>query len=263
MGFWEYMIKKDAQICSGIDWALGVKASLNPKVQHVLKRMDKLPKAGPGREALVILNGPSLKEQDITQIHENVDLVFVNRGFMHQDFARVKPRYHVFVDPKMLTGEWSLTWIDDIVAMVPDITIVLPVTWAFRPEFKRFIDNNTKIHWIPDFKKCYCVGVSGNCFDFLASQDYKTIYFTGFDANGLPLEMLNVSNSHFYGKNEENLTKTSKEYVRDLYMFSRHFADLNKMSNLYKKRNIRLVNLTQGGLLDMFEREHIRILDKR
>ena len=38
---------------------------------------------------LVVLNGPSLKKQKITDKHSTeFDMVFVNRGFIHKEYAR-------------------------------------------------------------------------------------------------------------------------------------------------------------------------------
>ena len=43
----------------------------------------------------------------------------------------------------------------------------------------------------------------------------------------------------------------------DLMMHSRHLHDLNRLSNYCKKRGIKVINITNGGLLDMFPRESV------
>jgi hypothetical protein len=155
----------------------------------------------------------------------------------------------------MISGVWSVKWFDEIIEMVPDITFVLPVKWANNDVLKAFVNNHKyKILWLENKNIFDCIGVSSACFSASVFLGFKKIYFTGFDGTGLPHELLKSSNSHFYGKSEEDKLKTTKEYVRDLYMFSRQLSDLNRLALKYEKEKVKIINLTNGGILDMFER---------
>lgn len=251
MGFWELMIKKDDCILYSIDFLLSLKSKFDFKYRKVVNQNKGLIPVT-GNRIFVILNGPSIKEQNLEKL-EGEDAVFVNRGFKHPAYATIKPKFHVFVDPKMVTGEWDLEWLDEIHEMSPDTIFVFPAAWYFIPKFAPYI-NKYKIYWLLSSGKCHCTGVGGACFDFAYRLGYKEIYFTGWEATGLAHELLKTT-SHFYGVNEENALKNSADYSRDLYMMSRHLNDLINLSKKYKRKGVRVVNLTIGGLLDMFERK--------
>lgn len=252
MNFWDFMLRKEDLICYIVDSILEFVNIFNFKQKRFLSAMKKEESKNIGKDIFIILNGPSLTTQDLSVL-KGKDILFVNRGFKHELYKSLQPKYHVFIDPKMLSGEWDIKWIDYIKEIVPEITFIMPVEWAFVDKFKPYVTGNYSIHWIKSYKKCNFIGVGGAAFEFAIQQHYKNIYFTGFDANGLPFEMVNAS-SHFYGVNEENLTKTTKDYARDLYMFSRHYRDLNRYADKCNKKGIKIINLTNGGLLDMFER---------
>jgi len=255
MWFWHLMIKKDDWICALVDFLMRIKSLFSFKRQKLLMRMSEKELVGHGKDIFIILNGPSLKNQDLSVLKGKTTM-FVNRGFKHSLYATLKPDYHVFVDPKMLTGEWPVDWIDEILTMAPDITFIMPVSWAFVDKFQPYIKKGVSFYWLDDSSRCTFLGVAGECFKFSIIQKFKTIYFTGFDANGLAHELVN-SSSHFYGTNEENLKKTTINYVDDLLMFSRHLHDLNRFARKCKMQKINIVNLTDGGLLDMFERNDL------
>ena len=69
--------------------------------------------------------------------------------------------------------------------------------------------------------------------------------------------MVQAADSHFYGNDEELIGKSTKQFAIDLLMHSRHFHDLNRFAEYCKKKNITVINMTNGGLLDMFPRENI------
>lgn len=207
---------------------------------------------GKKRDIYIILNGPSIVDQDLTLL-KNKSTMFVNRGFKHENFKKLQPEFHVFADNKILTGEWPIRWIDEIIKMVPSITFILPTKWAFHEKLKPYIDKGVKIHWITSKFSMSSLGVSGLCFQFCIEQKFKNIFFTGFDGNGIGYELVK-SPSHFYGHNKENLKKTTLDYAQDLYMHSRFFISLNQLAKYASNKKVSIVNLTKGGVLDMFPR---------
>lgn len=255
MDLWRLMIRKDDLICKLIDTALLFKSYLSIKRQILLHSSKNQPTTQSDKDVVIILNGPSVKEQDLSVIKDKT-IMFVNRGFKHSLYKELRPAYHVFIDPKMLSGEWPVTWLDEILEVNPDVTFIMPISWAFIDQFQPYIKRGVNFHWIEDYSKCFFLGVAGAAFEFSIKSKFKNIYFTGFDATGLAHEMLNTS-SHFYGINEENLKKNTKNYVQDLFMFSRHLNDLNRFAARCKKKNINIYNITKGGLLDMFERKNM------
>ena len=126
-----------------------------------------------------------------------------------------------------------------------------------HPMFRPYIEKGTKIYWSKNILPFYNLGVSGECFSFGIEQQYDRIYFAGFDATGIGHEMVKSADSHFYGNDKELEGKSTKQFVVDLLMHSRHLHDLNRLADYCKKRNVALVNITNGGLLDMFPRKNI------
>ncbi|MDB4414892.1 DUF115 domain-containing protein [bacterium] len=234
---------------------LALKNNINLKGKHKHK------------EAYIVLNGPSLKNQDIKPLKDKV-LFFVNRAFKHEDYKYLKPDYHVFVDPKLASGEWPLTFLDTVLEINPNVTLILNHKWFNLPKFQPYREMKN-VYWVncdlfftqsfnQDIDLCKPMpglAVFGTCFNAAVYTGCKKINFVGFDSNGLPHEMVNSSESHFYGKNEENELKTTKDFIRDLVMMSRSLTMLHFVADFCKRKNIQIFNSTEGGLLDMFERE--------
>lgn len=252
MDFWKLMIKKDSVICSSINKAIQIVDSLSLHRNRLLTESSEKYPVSQDKRLFIVLNGPSINNQNLALL-ENEECMFVNRGFMHPLYAEIKPKYHVFVDRKMLSGEWSAEWLDDIVKMNPNVIFLMPVSWADKERFKPYIAKGYNFYWLPFNTPASCLGVSGYCFDFAISNHIKQVYFLGFDATGLANEVLKGV-SHFYGTNAENNTKTTINYIQDFYMFSRHLLDLHKMAKKAKKHGVNIINATKGGLLDMFPR---------
>lgn len=260
MDFWNFMTTKDDYICSFINLIMKLKQSLSFKEQKLLKDSHEKYQFGTD-DLFIILNGPSITKQDFSLL-KNKQTMFVNRGFKHHLYKDLHPRFHVFVDKKMLTGEWPATWLDEIAENNPDVIFIMPVQWAFKDIFQPYIKKGYHFYWIPFNTPASCLGVAGYCFNFALQNNFRKIYFTGFDATGLANEILHTA-SHFYGKNEENDKKTTLDYKRDFYMFSRHLSDLIRLADFVKKSNREIINITEGGLLDMFPRAQFnQILSK-
>lgn len=252
MDFWNLMIKKDSFICKSLNLGIKIFNSLSPYRNQLLNETKKKYEQSVDKRLFIILNGPSVSQQDLSVLNGN-ECMFVNRGFMHPLYSEIRPKYHVFVDRKMLTGEWKTEWLDEIVKMNPDVRFLMPVAWAKKDIFKPYIEKGYNFYWIPFDTPASCLGVSGYCFNFAITNKIKDVYFIGFDATGLANEVLKTS-SHFYGTNEENNKKTTKNYIQDFYMFSRHLSDLHRIALKAKKGGVNMYNATKGGLLDMFPR---------
>lgn len=253
MDFWNLMIKKDDYIISLAEGLRSLKSYLDPSMIKLRKEMRKLPKEGIGKDLYIVLNGPSLQNQNLSAL-KGKNTMFVNRGFMHPLYKELQPTYHVFVDPKMIKGVWPVSWIDEIHKLSPRTKILLPLSWSKNSIFSPYKDSIYWLNWNLPFHN---LAVSGSCFAFAIQQNYKCIYFTGFDANGIGYEMVQAANSHFYGNDSELEGKSTKQFAVDLLMHSRHFHDLNRFADYCNKRGITIYNISNGGLLDMFPRENL------
>lgn len=255
MDFWSLMIKKDDWILSFAEHLRTLKNGMNRTIYKVNKQMRSLPLEGIGKDLYILLNAPSLNTQDLSVL-EGKNTMFVNRGFMHPLYETLQPKYHVFVDSKMLKGIWPISWIENIWEKSPQTKILLPIAWYVNPLFEKY-RRNDKVYWLNWNLPFYNLGVSGACFSFAIQQKFEHIYFAGFDATGIGHEMVKTANSHFYGNDQELEGKSTKQFAIDLLMHSRHLHDLNRLADYCKKRHISLINITNGGLLDMFPRKNV------
>lgn len=256
---WRWMVDKDDFILNVIelitsvrnfyglfDWRWRRKGAL------IVAEDRKLVK---GKDVIIVLNGPSIAKQPLDRL-KGKDLVFVNQGFRLPCYKELHPKYHVFIDSKLIHGIWDVGWLDEIHEMVPDITFVLPAEWARLPLLRPYIDKRFRIIWVGS-----CIGgmrglgVSGICFNLVFRLGYSRVYFTGFEATSFPASLLKQS-SHFYGNDSDECLMTPDVIVKGYYMNMRQYRELMLLANKFKKKKIDIWNLTVGGLLDMFPRKN-------
>ena len=224
-----------------------------PNLFKIRNKMAKLPKEGMGQDLYIILNGPSLKTQDLSVL-KGKNTMFVNRGFMHPMYKELQPKYHVFLDSNIRDGVWPVSWLDEIFALSPNVRIIMPVSWYHHPTFSDYKDDE-RIYWLDWHVPFYTLGVSGGCFSYAIHQKFENIYFTGFDANSCAFDMIKSSESHFYGSDPELSEMTSMQHSMALMSTAIHFYSLNKLAAYCKKKHINIFNMTNGGLIDMFPRK--------
>lgn len=229
------------------------KHSFDSSVRSIRKKMSSIKSEGKGRDLFIILNGPSLKTQDLNKL-KGKDLMFVNRGFMHPLYKELQPKYHVFVDGKLANGVWDIEWIDQIFEMCPNIKIIFPIHWYKIPVFERF-RNDHRIFWQYKTIPFYSSGVSTACFSYGIYQEFDNIFFTGFDGNGCAYDMIHDSiHSHFYGADPELASMSASQHATALYRTYLQLTDMCEISKYCKKKGIKIYNLTNGGIMDMFTR---------
>lgn len=263
--FWELLSIKEDWIFESVNAGMKAKFLLNPNQRKVLANNKRIKGLGKGRDTYIILNGPSLKTQDLSKL-KGESTIFVNMGFKHPMYEELQPEFHVIVDPKLNTGEWPITILDEILEKSPNVSLVLNAKWAQLDKFKPYAERcpivwiNQDLYWNMVYKSDIDItkpingfAVFGTCFNVAVYMGFTNIFFTGFDANGLAYEIVNQS-SHFYGINEDNLTKTSKDFSRDLFMMHRGLRTLNMVGEYCRNKGINITNLTNGGMLDMFPR---------
>jgi len=264
--FWKFRIKIDDFLFALINSILRLKYFL--RSSEALKLNQGFKDIHQNQRAFIILNGPSLNKQHILGLQGEV-IFFVNRAVKHKDYAALKPAYHVFVDGKMATGEWPLTFLDEAAALNPTVTFILNADWYALERFQpckqkyKILWINSNLFFTPFFKSTVDLtkpmpgaAVFGSALMAAIYMGFREIYFTGFDGNGLCYEILNES-SHFYGVNDENSKKTMDDYIRDLTMMSRNLQVLKYISEYCTKKGINVINLTEGGIINMFGRDSL------
>lgn len=256
---WKWLVTKDDALLSVIEflWSArklyGIRTRAWKKIgdRIVLKHRQRTV----GEDVVIVLNGPSMKVQPIERL-KGKDVVFVNQGFRHPAYKMLQPKYHVFIDSKLIHGVWDIKWLDEIHNMVPEITFVMPASWAALPLMKPYIDKKYSIIWVDKaVSGMRGLGVSGECFDLVQRLGYSKIYFTGFEATSFPSSLLKV-NSHFYGNDSDEAGMTAADIMKGYYMNARQIRELILVADKFRKNGVDVVNLTDGGLLNMFPRHN-------
>lgn len=256
MDYIQLMMKKEMFLVSFVNFISDCANVFKFKENRIAEKNKKLLKKNRVSDrAGIILNAPSVNQQDLS-LMSGLDLAFVNRGYKHPMFKSLSPKYYIICDPKFKDGIWPDSWVDEIISMVPTISILLPVEWHNEPKLQDLIRRCHNIRWIRIKDKAYSPFVAGYSLQVLADLGYKYIYITGCEANGVGHELVKKQ-SHFYGVNSENVDKSTKGFAKDFYQYMTNYLYFNSFAKKLSAKGIKVVNLTIGGVLDMFERKKI------
>lgn len=270
--FWDFKLRLDDYFFESVNLAqrfIFFIRNLNDRYFFMQKNTD-LKGTHKGMRAFLVANGPSVKNQNLKLLKDEITF-FVNRSFLHDDYAYIQPTYHIFIDSKLASGEWAVTMLDEVLEKNPQVTFLLNYKWYFLDKFKPYKENEKfKIYWINsslvttpfhNSRKIdlttitYGSAVTGVAFVSSIYMGIKDFYFLGQDGNGLCYE-LTKRESHFYGINPENAKKSSKDIVLDLYMMHLSLKHWGYFAAYCRETGFNAYNCTDGGIFDMFERRN-------
>lgn len=253
--FWKFAVAKDDFFLSAVEFLASARNLWGLRNFRWRKIGERIVDANRvrGGDVVIVLNGPSIKEQPLERL-KGKDLIFVNQGFRLPAYKELCPKYHVFIDTKMVRGVWDIKWLNEIKAMVPNIIFVMPASWARLPMLKPYVNSDFRIIWTENpVSGVRGLGVSGECFNLAKRLGYRRIFFTGFEATSFPLSLLKQA-SHFYGNDSDEETMDASDFMKGYYMNARQMRELILCARRFKKSGCEVINITNGGLLEMFER---------
>jgi len=214
------------------------------------------------QKCFVIGNGPSINNQDLTLLKDEI-VFMVNRAFLDPRYEIIKPKYHVIVDSKLASGEWPITFLDEIVEKNPKVIFLLNSRWHDLDIFQPYKDKY-KIYWIdgsltitPYFfnrkidltDRTYSNAVVEHGISSAIYMGCKEINFMGVDGDGLCYSILGREDSHSYGYNPEDLAMSFPTIIRALNSMSNSLRKWHYLFEYCSKNEIKLNNLTDGGIL--------------
>lgn len=89
------------------------------------------------KRVFLLGNGPSLNDFDLKKLNNEI-VIMVNRSFEHPDYEIIKPKYHIFIDPKLATGDWPIEYLEIIYKKNPDVTLLLNAKWYHLEKFSKY-----------------------------------------------------------------------------------------------------------------------------
>lgn len=255
--FWQWMVYKDDVFFVIVEFLVSVMRLWGVRYRrwgNIGRRMLLTSKSD-SKEAVIVLNAPSIKSQPLENLCGRT-VIFANQGFRLPQYKQIHPKYHVFVDTKMVKGVWDIKWLDQIHDMIPDITFVMPSRWATLPLMKPYIEKGYNIAWLNEAgESIRGFGVAQVCFKVAELIGCKRVYVTGFEDTGFAASLVSDS-SHFYGRDADELNRSPEMLMQGYYMNARHVRELIRFARKMAKKGVEIINVTRGGVVSEFKREN-------
>lgn len=216
-----------------------------------------------GRRCFFIGNGPSLRAQDLTKLHENNEITFAfNRVYNIFDDTPWRPTFYISQDEKMLGGcRETVDRLDLPVKFIP-----IQMLWYFDIDIHDAVWFNIKAPEIKNDKPLeFSSDASSHVFNsgtgmytaaqFAAYMGFNEIYLIGVDHH------FKVSQNN---KGEIVIDNSAKDYFSDKYNADKdnlYIPNTEKSTLTYvamkeqcDERAIKVYNATRGGKLEVFPR---------
>lgn len=233
-----------------------------------LKKNKELKNCHLNKRVFIIGNAPSINDVDLTLLKDEITFM-VNRSVSHKDYEKIQPNYHVFIDPKITTGQWSTTYLDEIYEKNPNCTLLLHADWYDLDIFDNF-KKKMPIYWLktkfisPLFPKRFKIDlttISTSCYvveQAITSAIYmgaSEIYLLGVEGDGIAYQLLNQG-SHFSGKDPDYEGASPFELARTMYFVSQYIRMWYSLAEYCFRNDVQLTNLTPRGVIRMINTDN-------
>lgn len=214
-------------------------------------------------ETNLILNGPSSVDIKVEDCKFNF---FVNYGYKHPLFSKVKSPILIVVDTKIIKGKWDMDMLREAEEANPSVRFIFNYKYIKSDDFKNISNkincvgyiNNSKIPTRFNWKKIlkvggfnFGIGVAEQSLSLLASLSFKKINIYGFDGNNVILALMS-QNTHFYGQ-DESKTWNDPQFISRELRFLSYFVDRNYwLSKCLRYNKIQIINYSSSMLTSMY-----------
>lgn len=236
-----------------------------------LRNNEKFRNKERGRRCFILGNGPSIKSQPLERLREEQTFV-CNYFYRHEKIRDIDPKYYFIVDGKLTTGEWSPDMLSEIRATCPGAEIFLDGSQSHVDAVYKF-DQETPVNWIAGGKLIYpgfdyavdlCRRIGGDNVVKIALQaaifmGFEEIILLGVDGDGLFRELVGLS-SHFYSSATDATPADYRKMELDLWFCTEGFRSWRAIAERFASGPVKIVNATNGGLLNVFPRARLEDL---
>jgi len=220
-----------------------------------------------GERCFIIGNGPSIRQQDLTQLRDEVTFV-TNMFFLHEQFDELNVNYYCVSDPsRWLSGGFP----DKFYQRLNDNRCVNFLEYSAKRLVRTqglFRDHYVYFLWLNDRKLVreghVNLDISKNvfwghtvvidfCLPIVYYMGFREVYLLGCDCDYRLSEAPDFSKAYFYNINED---PSSKAPVEVLANHAPHwiFAAYETMKYAFESQGRRIFNAGIGGKLEVFER---------
>ena len=249
---------------------------LTKEEKKILGRNVQFKDKHKGKRAFIIVNGPSLKDQNIELLKN--DLTFVVSGFYrHEVIKKWQPTYYSIIDKNFFNNsEQSATFFRRLNEVIHGSTFFIPLFrgWETNRMHKLLPEDRTyysALAGIPndqlDFARVVqsFQGVSAYALAQAIYMGCSPIYLLGFDHDYLANRGLD---RHFYsggtipGDAANTVTLADRiPYDMEMEANLKLWKNYRSLDRIARKKGIKIYNATIGGYLDVFERANFKELD--
>lgn len=243
--------------------------SLNKNSKKILNRNKQFQNKHKGQRAFVIVNGPTLKNQNLEFLKNEITFV-VSAFYKHDIVEKWQPTYYSILDKAFFENtEKSNLFFKELNNRIINSTFFIPLFRGYKANKERKLLPFDKTYYIataglPNLK----IDMTNFVQSFqsvssfaLAQAIYmgcSEIYLLGFDHDYLAYRGID---RHFYSGGTLKGHISSNTPLSEMYTYDEEMTACLKLWRNYrfldkiaKKNHIKIYNATDGGYLDVFER---------
>jgi hypothetical protein len=253
-----------------------IKSNLNPN--PLLKINIKFRNYHKGQRCFILGSGHSINEQDLTLLHNDI-VMTQNHFHAHKDIKLINPKYHVLVpkyQPKDFDQDWR-EWFLSMEERLPkstdlfldlnskyltdDLQIFSGRSYFIKTGFSNVVQ---KIAPIDITNPIYTVPtVLTECLAIAIYMGFSEIYLLGMDLDQIYQLYRGDSrdNLRFYGSSPITSNESEREAEKllassgmDWISFWMIWNQCNLLRNVANAKNVKIMNATKGGILNVFDR---------
>lgn len=245
-----------------------------------VKENEKIRNIYEGKRCFIIGNGPSLASQDLKKLRDEY-IFAVNNFFMTELFDEINPFGYVVADPALFDGsDYSIEWLTKLDQKSKKPNLFFPVSAAktikkynmFQNGNVFHLDMSGKFHEAPSkFNLDLTKTVPGAqtviimAIMVAAHMGFNKIYLLGCDSDWAKYPSAKGYLPHFY--NDKNIDTNQETCMRQDWMYENVldaalviFKSYRLLNNALRQKNVHVLNATNGGFLDMFERVDYEVI---
>lgn len=227
-----------------------------------------------GKRAFILATGPSINTQDLKPLNSEL-CISVSNFFLHPDFKRIQPNYHVFAPSHHpITEAQYVVLIRDAEHHFPERqNVLLSITDKYVIEKHQLLAKANIYYYFLGHKALGSKREIDFTTQIPAIQTsphiaiYLALYLGAKEINLLGVDhdwILHLNESrHFYKEKESALSKMgydeawerSKDYQTEFEDYVRLWKRYKDIRSYAGKRNVNIFNCTPQSLLDVFPRK--------
>lgn len=230
-----------------------------------------------GKRCFVLGNGPSLLSVDLSLLKDEITFT-VNDLFYMKEFEKINTTYHLFADPAYFI---KMDEIMDKITETVSPSIIFAEINGYKYIRQEELDSKYHIAYFANgievddldfmeidmtyFLPYFCTVVQG-AISIAMYMGCTEIYLLGCDCTGIMnyIERVQGKEMSFYAfdlsaeeqkKMYEQIDITSEHIFFEWHHIFKSYGILDKIA---RKKQIRIINLTQGGILDSLEKGKLK-----